>query len=159
MSSLIKNPNKLLNQDIILELGRSKNKNKVPQVDRHIQELEEEIKKLSPEEEIIAEDMLIKATKAVNDKIRSGNFSANEILFRRKQDQSEITISDEDFASKIENSCVDDSSRKNTEIEMKRDFLHIGMLDFLRKYSECFLIVPVKMRTDICDVICVFYLF
>ena len=37
--------------------------------------------------------------------------------------------------------------------------LHIGMLDFLRKYSERFLIVSVKMRTDICDVICVFYLF
>ena len=70
-----------------MEPGRSKNKNKVPQVDRRIQELEEEIRKLSPEEEIIMEDMLIKATKAVNDKIKSGNFSANEILFRRKQDQ------------------------------------------------------------------------
>ena len=33
------------------------------------------------------------------------------------------------------------------------------MLEFLRKYSECCLIVSVKMRTDICDVICALYLF
>ena len=46
--------------------------------------MEKEIRKLSPEEEIITEDMLIKATKAVNDKIRSGNFSANAILFLQK---------------------------------------------------------------------------
>ena len=50
-------------------------------MDRRIQEWEEEIRKLSPEEEIIMEDTLIKATKAVNDKIRSKNFLANEILF------------------------------------------------------------------------------
>ena len=43
--------------------------------------MEKEIRKLSPEEEIITEDMLIKATKAVNDKIRSENFSANKDPF------------------------------------------------------------------------------
>ena len=99
--SLIKNPKKLWNQDIVLEPGRSKNKNKVPQVDRCIQELEEEIKKLSPEKEIITEDMLINATKAINDKIRSENFLANKILFHKKQDQSEIQIPDKEFALKI----------------------------------------------------------
>ena len=62
LSSLIKNPRKLLNHDIILEPGRSKNKNKVPQVDRRIQEIEVELRKLSPEEEMITEDVLTKAT-------------------------------------------------------------------------------------------------
>ena len=131
LSSLIKNPNKLLNQDIILEPGRSKNKNKVPQVNRNIQELEEEIKKLSPEEEIIAEDTLIKATKAVNDKIRSGNFSANEILFRRKQNQSEIKISDKEFASKIENGGTPELRNSETTAASGR-----GLGPLFRKNEE-----------------------
>ena len=53
---------------------------------------------------MITEDTLTKATKAVNDKIRSNNYSANEILFRRKhENQQEINIKDEEFASQIEN--------------------------------------------------------
>ena len=87
MSSLIKNPKRIQNHNITLEPGRSKNKNKVPQVDRRIQELEDELRKLSAEKEAITEETLARATKAVNDKIRANNFSANEVLFCRKQDQ------------------------------------------------------------------------
>ena len=93
-----------MNQDIVLEPGRTKNKNKVSQVDRRIQELETEIKRLSAESDAITEDTLAKATKSINNKIRTNNFSASEILFRRKQDdQEEINIKDEQFAKNIEN--------------------------------------------------------
>ena len=71
------------------------------QVDRRIQELEDELRKLSAEEEAITEETLARATKAVNDKIRANNFSANEVLFCRKQDQQEINITDKQFVSKI----------------------------------------------------------
>ena len=67
--------------------------------------------------------MLIKATKAINDKIRSGNFLANEILFRRKQDESEITISDKEIASKIENSRIENhqpSSKSKEKLKIKQ---------------------------------------
>ena len=84
LSSLIKNPKRIQNHNITLETGRSKNKNKVPQVDRRIQKLEDELRKLSAEEEVIMEETLARATKAVNDKIRANNFSANETLFCRK---------------------------------------------------------------------------
>ena len=84
--------------------------------------MEIEIKKLSPEEEIFAENTLIKAAKAFNDKIRSENFSANEILFRRKQDQSEITILDKEFVSEIENSRIENhqpSSKSKAKLKFK----------------------------------------
>ena len=84
LSSLIKNQKRIQNHNIILEYGRSKNKNKVPQVDRRIQELEDELRKLSTEEEVITEETLARATKADNDKIRAKNFSANEVLFVHK---------------------------------------------------------------------------
>ena len=72
-------------------------------MDRRIKELEDELRKLSAEEEAITEETLATATKAVNNKIRANNFSAKEVLFRRKHDQQEIDITDEQFASKIEN--------------------------------------------------------
>ena len=162
MSSLIKNPNKLLNQDIILEPGRSKNKNKVPQVDRRIQELEEEIRKLSPKEETIAEETLMKAIKAVNDKIRSGNFSANEILFRRKQDQSEITISDKEFVSKIENSRIENhqpssKSKAKLKIKLKPSVIYPSQLVYLKqevsKHATRHLYVVTSEPVD--DLVCI----
>ena len=91
----------LSKQDIILNPGRTKNKNKIPQVDRQIQELENELRKLSPDGDIITEDLLAQAAKLVNDKIRTKDFSANEILFRRKSDtQQKIYIADKEFATR-----------------------------------------------------------
>ena len=101
LTSIIKNRTALLNHDIVLQPGRTKNKNKIPQVDRRIQELEVELRKLSPECEPRTEDLLVCATKLVNDTsmIRTNNFSANEILFRRRNtNQQEIDIKDKDFA-------------------------------------------------------------
>ena len=68
------------------------------------------------------EDMFIKATRMGNDKIRSGNFSANEILSPGKQDQSEIQIPDKEFKSKKENSCVKNhqpSSKSKAKLKIK----------------------------------------
>merc|ERR1712240_1006400 len=83
-------------------------------------------------------DTLIKATKAVNDKIRSGNFSANENLFCRKQDQSEITISDKEFASKIENSHIENhqpssKSKAKLKIKLKPPIIYPGQLVYLKQ--------------------------
>ena len=139
LSSLIKNPKKLLQQDIVLEAGRTKNKNKVAQVDRRIQELEAEIRKMSPELDLITEDTLAKATKVVNDKIRASNFSANEILFRRKHDdQQEIDIKDEEFATNIENSRKENHlpsaiSKAKVKVPTKVPNISVGQLVYLKE--------------------------
>ena len=136
--SLIKKPERLLNQGIILHPGRVKNKNKVAQVDRRIQELESELRKMSPEGEAITDNILIAATKTLNDKIRNNNFSANEILFRRKHDsQQEIDIKDEFFAKKIENARIQShasSSKPKTKDcdPTKIQSISVGQLVYLK---------------------------
>ena len=129
LSSLIKNPKMIQNHNITLETGRFKNKNKVLQVDRRIQEREDELRKLSAEEEVITEETLAKATKAT---------SANEVLFCRKQDQQEINITDEQFASKIENFWTKNhqsSSKSKAKLKApaQTPSLEVGQLVYLKQ--------------------------
>ena len=70
---------------IDLDLGEPKNKNSTALVDRKMQELETEIKKLSPTQNFVSLKLLAKATTTVNEKIRKQGLSAKEILFSRDQ--------------------------------------------------------------------------
>ena len=54
-------------------------------VDRKMQELENEIKKLSPTRNLVSVKLLAKATATVNEKIRNQGLSSKEILFSRDQ--------------------------------------------------------------------------
>ena len=87
---------------IKLELGQVKNKNAVALVDRKIQELESEMKKLSSSYSEISTKLLVKATALVNEKIRNQGFSSREIMFCRDQSSHEnLQIQDELLASNI----------------------------------------------------------
>ena len=88
---------------------------------------------------MITEDTLTKATKAVNDKIRSNNYSANEILFRRKhENQQEINIKDEEFASQIENIRIKNHlpssiSKAKQKIPTEVPSITVGQLAYLKE--------------------------
>ena len=85
---------------IKLELGNAKNKNAVAIVDRKIQELEMEIKKLSTTYSSISVKLLARATEIVNEKIRSQGLSSKEIIFCRDQSSHEnLQISDSDVVN------------------------------------------------------------
>ena len=157
LSSLIKKPEKLLKKGIILQPGRTKNKNKVAQVDRRIQELEIELRKMSPECETITENILLEATKALNDKIRSNNFSANEILFRRRfENQVEINVKDEVFASDIENSRLKNhepsakSQAKCTTLKTPPQ-VSVGQLVYLKDELSKHSVRPLYIITSLVD--------
>ena len=73
------------NLGILFELGDAKNNNSVSLVDRKMQELENELKKISPLEISLCAESLAEATATVNEKIRSQGLSSKEIIFSRDQ--------------------------------------------------------------------------
>ena len=97
--ALIKNPANLRDLDIELEAGECKNKNALALVDKKMQELEHEIKKAAPNNNVVSIKILARASTAVNEKIRHQGLSSKEILFSRDQFTSEnLKINDEDLA-------------------------------------------------------------
>ena len=82
-----------------LELSDPSNKNGVAIVDKAIQELEKEIKKISPEGNKISSSELARATMTLNSRIRNRNLSSHEILFSREQYTGDnIKLDDKDLA-------------------------------------------------------------
>ena len=82
--SLVVNPSAILSENgIMLELGHDANKNSNAIVDKIIQELEYEIKKLAPGGEAISEGRLGHAVTILNSRARTLDLSASEIHFSR----------------------------------------------------------------------------
>ena len=98
---------------IDLQLGDAKNKNSLALVDRKMRELEDEIKKLAPSNNVIDVRILTKATSVVNEKdVNKGNscLSAKEILFSRDQFTGEnLPLEDEVLAEET----MDNRKRNN----------------------------------------------
>jgi len=91
----------LKEHEISLEIGQEKNVNKNSVAERSIQELEEEVKKISPNSSAINDMELIKATHALNSKIRHTHRSARELLLKRDQYTEEnFTINDTEVSEK-----------------------------------------------------------
>ena len=99
--SLMKDSPALKDLNISLELGCAKNKNALSLVDKKIQELETEIKKISGNEKI-STTVLAKATTFVNEKIRQQGLSAKEILFSRDQfSQANLRLNDDRISEDV----------------------------------------------------------
>ena len=102
LRKIINNPGNLKKYDIALDPGRPKNKNSLSIVDKRIRELEDELRKLSPEGDPASENTLILATKFLNEKVQQHGFSANELLFRRKQEtHEELNLTDKSLKEKV----------------------------------------------------------
>ena len=84
---------------IELELGEAKNKNALSLVDRKMQELQAELRKIAPSNNVINIKLLAHATSIVNERVRSSGFSAKEILFSRDQfSQENLLLEDKQLA-------------------------------------------------------------
>jgi hypothetical protein len=75
----------LKSHDISLDLGRTKNKNKNPVAEKSVQEIGNEILKISPKGGPITDTTLSLATSACNSRIRRDGLSARELWTQRDQ--------------------------------------------------------------------------
>ena len=102
LKKIMNNPGTLSRYDIALEPGRPKNKNSLGIVDKRIRELEDELRKILPEGDSVDENSLLLATKFLNERVRQHGFSANELLFRRKQEtHEELNLEDKVLKEKV----------------------------------------------------------
>ena len=95
----------LLSIGIELDFGRIKNKNKNPSIDKAIQDLEKEIKRLSPEAGPISAGLLAVAACNTNSRVRKCGLSAKEILTKRENfSGNPLNFNDEEIsANRYEN--------------------------------------------------------
>ena len=152
---LFKNSKKLDKLDIILDLGRPKNKNSNAVVDKRIRELEDELRKISPEGMAVTEEELILATKFLNERIRQHGFSANELLFRRKQESNqELDLKDSELKLKVHTKRMeshDPSSKSKATIKLptKQHDLAVGQVGFIRQEKSKHSVRPAYFVTEV----------
>ena len=97
----LENEEILEDHQIKIEIGHEKNINKNSVAERAIQELEEELVKISPEGSQVDDLVLAKATHQLNCKIRHTNRSAKELLMKRNQFRGdEIKVDDKEILDK-----------------------------------------------------------
>ena len=110
--SLTKSPQTLLEEvGIKLELAHDENKNSNCYVDKAIRELEDELRKLSPDGGKLNVADLTKATTILNSKIRRRGLTASEIQFSRDaHDFSNLPLHDEDL--KLEQTKLREQNHK-----------------------------------------------
>ena len=97
----LKNDELLRSVGITLDFGRIKNKNQNPTVDKIIQELENEIKRLAPNGGRISSATLAIALSNTNYKIRLTGLSANEVMMKRDHVTNEPLSFDDDKLSEL----------------------------------------------------------
>ena len=151
LRKLIRNPQNLSKYDIILDPGRVKNKNSLAIVDKRIRELEDEIRKLVP----IDENTLVLATKFLNERVRQHGFSANELLFRRKQEtHQELNLKDSDlkekvFESRQQSHLLNSTLKAGTKQFTKLPEFSVGQIGFIRHEKSKHSVRPAYFVTSI----------
>ena len=96
----LKDDRYLKNIGIEIDLSRLKNKNSNPTIDKAVQELEHELKRLLPNGEAASPSTLATAVRNINNRIRLYGLSAREIILKRDSiTNSELIFSDKDLSS------------------------------------------------------------
>ena len=137
--SLIKKPFNLQDLGIILEPGDVKNKNSLAIVDRKIQELEEELRKISPHSDALSHKNLALATARVNEKIRVEGLSAKERTFSRNQFTDEnILLKDKHYSETLQlhrdsNQQYSSKSKAKLQQQVSAAGCRVGHLVFLKR--------------------------
>ena len=106
--SLAKKDEDMKKLKIKLEISDPNNKNGLAIVDKAIQELEKELKAVSPEGKTLSSSQLAEATMKLNTRIRNRNLSSREIIFSREQFSGEnLDLKDEELKTeKMTNKIV-----------------------------------------------------
>ena len=108
---------------IKLEISDPNNKNGLAIVDKAIQELEKELKAVSPEGKTLSSSQLAEATMKLNTRIRNRNLSSREIIFSREQfsgenlDLKDDELKTEKMTNKIVNHKYSEKSKYPKFIE------------------------------------------
>ena len=155
LQKLYRNSKNLEKFDIILDLGRQKNKNSNTVVDKRIRELEDELRKLSPEGSAVQEDTLLLATKFLNERIRQHGFSANELLFRRKQESNqELDLKDSELKLKVYEKRKEShipSSKSKATVKQPADLpiVAVGQVGFIKQEKSKHAVRPSYFVTEV----------
>ena len=140
---------------IELDFGRIKNKNKNPSIDKAIQELEKEIKRLSPDAGAISAGLLAVAVCNTNSRVRKCGLSAKEILTKREHySGNPLNFSDEEissnrYESRIKNHRSSEKSKASGALPAKEaevvigDIVHVKNEGTKHKAREFYLVVAV----------------
>ena len=147
----LKSDNTLADYDIKLDIGDEKNKNKNGVAEKAIQELHEEIVKISDETKQLSEIELAKATDSLNSRIRFSKRSAKELWMRRNQytgdnlDVDDVELSDDQHSRRVN----DNKSKQKLPVKDQEDFIK-GEIVFIisdkdkTKKREPYLVTEVK---------------
>ena len=147
----LKSDNTLADYDIKLDIGDEKNKNKKEVAEKAIQELHEEIVKISDETKQLSEIELAKATDSLNSRIRFSERSAKELWMRRNQytgdnlDVDDVELSDDQHSRRVN----DIKSKQKLPVKDQEDFIK-GEIVFIisdkdkTKKREPYLVTEVK---------------
>ena len=145
---------------IMIDLGEVKNKNALALVDRKMNELHKEIKKLTPANNVIDIKTLAKATNIVNERVRGSGFSSKEILFSRDQwTQENLNLRDEAFVEdtmkkRIKDNEYSSKSKATIKKPAARANANEGQLVFLKQDGsktnkrDLYLILSTDATTD-----------
>ena len=127
----------LESHNIILDLGREKNKNKNPIAERGIEELQLELLKQDPAGGQVTDLSLATATSRLNARIRKRGLSAREMLFQRDQfTNDQIPIHDMDLITqqhqeKLRNHGYSEKSKAPNRGFRSEAHISVGDLVFL----------------------------
>lgn len=130
----------LMQQNLSIELGEPKNKNKNPIAERAVEELHAEIVRLKPLGGRITATVLAQAVSNLNNKVRQSNLTAREVWTQRDMiSGTQLTIKDEDLINlKYSQRCGQHEAsakykaRGKTEAELPK--VEVGQLVYL--YSD-----------------------
>ena len=106
--------NQLEDNGIKLELGDDENKNSNCVVDKVIQELELEIKKICPHELPISHGLLAKSVTVLNNRIRNQGLSASQVHFSRDNNSGKNLVLDDEYLR-------EDKVAKKTQMNKKKE--------------------------------------
>ena len=124
--------------NISIDLGRVKNKNKNPVVDKGILELTSKLLRYCPEGGAVKESELAIVTNILNSRIRNRGLSAWEILFQRDTDTvKQLDFDDKDLADaqtsiRLQNQVSSASSKAHGGMPAKAADVRLGSLVYVK---------------------------
>ena len=154
----LRNDAKLLSLGIEVDLGNEKNPNKNPVADKAIQELEQELLKLTNSSSAVSSACLVQAVCNLNSRIRHNNLSAKEMFLGRDQvDGRRLHFSDQLLTSKqntnrLKNHLPSAKSKARGGPAAKTSNMSVGSLVFIKhegnKFNPRESYVIVQMSAD-----------
>ena len=140
--SCLASDKELLSHNIIIEVGRLKNRNKNPQAEKAIQELEREIKTSHPDNRPLSPASLAVITSRLNSRVRNRGLSAREIAFQRDGqtgEQLNITdklLADDQHDHRVANHGPSAKCQSKVPIPAKRFDVSIGDLVYIKSEGD-----------------------